>query len=288
MPVERFSSLGLELTYRTWGPPEGTPLVLLHGLLDTGAAHAPLAEELATAGFRVVALDQRGHGDSAHAGAGGYYHFSEYVLDLDGLLRHAGLDEGVILAGHSMGAAVGAYFTGTFPERVLALVMMDAAGPATSVAPEQIPGRWRRWIEGVRHVEARRDPGAPDLDAIADRIGRMSPRSPRSELLRLAGAAARQREDGRWVWRFDPLHRTQAPYGFDAERFRAFLARIDCPVLMVWAEHSPLRSDEAVARLQALRDLTERVIPDAGHNLHHERPHAVAEAILTFLEDRGL
>lgn len=284
----RWQTLGLELAYRAWGR-EGDPtVILLHGLLDTGSAHRRLARHLAAEGLRVVAPDQRGHGDSAHVGPGGYYHFADYVLDLDGLYRRLGLDS-AIMVGHSMGAAVAAYFTGAFPERVRAMVLLDAIGPPGGTDPAGAPARWRRWIDDVRRREDHVDKGAPDLGAVAARIGRLSTRAPAEVLEELARAASYQRpEDGRWVWRFDRLHRTQAPYGFDDERFRAFLRRVACPTLMLWAQQTGLRARAAEARLEELRDVEVRTVPDTGHNLHHERPDAVAREILDFLSARGL
>ena len=287
-PRQTWHTLGLELSFYELGPAEGTPLLLLHGLLDTAGAHVRLATHLAEGGFRVVVPDQRGHGESGHVGDGGYYHFADYVLDLDGLFRHLGIEQAV-LAGHSMGAAVATYFAGSFPERALALVMLDAIGPPRAHGVDTAPARWRRWVEDVRRREDYRESGAPSLDAMASRIGRLSTRAPRDHLLELARAAATQREDdGRWVWKFDPLHRTSAPYAFDAQRFEAFLEAIPCPALMLWAQSTILKTPEAVARLSALRDVTERTLPDVGHNLHHERPDAVADAVLEFLEARGL
>ncbi len=283
-----WETLGLKLAYRAWGRPGDPTLLLLHGLLDTGSAHGRLARHLAAEGLYVVAPDQRGHGESDHVGPGGYYHFADYVLDLDGLYRHLGV-ETAIMAGHSMGAAVAAYFAGAYPERVRGLILLDAIGPPGGTDPAGAPARWRRWIDDVRRRENHVEKGAPSLDAVAARIGRLSTRAPAEVLGELARAAAQQRpEDGRWVWRFDRLHRTQAPYGFDDQRFRAFLERITCPTLMLWAQQTGLRAAAAEARLEELSDVEVRTIPDTGHNLHHERPEAVAHAILDFLGDRGL
>ena len=61
------SAWGLELAVHEWGDPDGPPLLLCHGGFDFAATFDGFAPLLAAAGWRVVAWDQRGHGDSEHA-----------------------------------------------------------------------------------------------------------------------------------------------------------------------------------------------------------------------------
>src|SRR5258705_322890 len=76
--------------------------VLLHGWLDHAGSFDLLAPLLPG---RTVALDFRGHGDSQWVGPGGFYHFVEYIADLDGALELLSPQEPVRIVGHSMGAA---------------------------------------------------------------------------------------------------------------------------------------------------------------------------------------
>src|SRR5512141_2311782 len=82
---------------------EGPLTLLLHGWLDHAGSFDLLAPLLPG---RTVALDFRGHGGSEWVGAGGFYHFVEYVGDIDGVLDALGADA-VRIVGHSMGGAVG-------------------------------------------------------------------------------------------------------------------------------------------------------------------------------------
>src|SRR3989442_13473249 len=93
---------GLSLRVRERGPQDGPVSVLLHGWLDHRGSFDLLAPLLPG---RTVAVDQRGHGDSSWAGAGAFYHFVEYLGDLDGLLRELQLAGPGGLVGHSMGGA---------------------------------------------------------------------------------------------------------------------------------------------------------------------------------------
>src|ERR1700749_3989976 len=110
---------GLKLHYLDWGGP-GIPLVMLHGF--TGHAHtwdhtaAALSDK-----YRVLALDQRGHGDSDWAPG---YGFPPMAEDLLAFLDRLQLAE-VTLMGLSMGGLVSIVFTAAHPERVRRLVVLD-------------------------------------------------------------------------------------------------------------------------------------------------------------------
>jgi pimeloyl-ACP methyl ester carboxylesterase len=265
-----WQTLQLTLRARQFGPDNATTLIGLHGFLDTGASFHPVAEALSDQ-WRLVIPDHRGHGDSDHLGSGGYYHFPDYLLDLDGLYRRLGIDEAVLM-GHSMGASIACYF----------------AGPPTSLKPENAPKRIRRWIRDVRDRQGHQSKGAASLETIARRIARLSPRAEPERLRELATHASAHHPDGHYHWKFDPLHRTQAPLGFDAQRFLHFLEAIACPVLLMWAEESPMHATDESARIAALGDVQEVTIAATGHNLHHERPMEVAKEIRRFLSARGL
>lgn len=277
-----FDSLGLRLVYHVWGPAEGRPLLFLHGFLDQGRAFGPTARRLAAEGWRVIALDQRGHGLSGHVwGGGGYYHFPDYILDVDGLYRALGWEEAAVVA-HSMGGSVALYFAGSFPERVTQLVLLDNLGPPASAEPA--PDRMRRWIADIRLVEGRPPArGVAELDLVVERLSKASPHADPDTLREIAATAVGRDEDGQWRFLYDRLHRTRAPITFDAERFEGFLRSIKAPVLGIWGEHSRLRFASVEARAQHLADYRSEVLDETGHNLHHEAPDRVADAILAFL-----
>jgi 3-oxoadipate enol-lactonase len=114
----------VRLAYRTWGPAQAPPVVLLHALGDQSSDWAPVATELA-ASWRVYAPDLRGHGDSDWPGA---YTIEQLTSDLADFLDALDLDR-VALAGHSMGGPPAYLYAARHPGRVTRMVLEDPAPP---------------------------------------------------------------------------------------------------------------------------------------------------------------
>src|SRR5262249_39560380 len=120
---------GMSLRVRERGPPEGPACVLLHGWLDHRGSFDLLAPLLPG---RTIAVDQRGHGDSSWAGAGGFYHFVEYVGDLDVLVREMRLPAPIRLVGHSMGGAISLFYAAAHPLLAAPLTVLDSPSMPTA------------------------------------------------------------------------------------------------------------------------------------------------------------
>lgn len=114
----------VSVSYQLTGSPAGRPLVLLHGLGDSGPDWMPVLAELATH-FQVFVLDLRGHGNSSRPGT---YSFELMRDDVLGFLDAVGLTR-VALVGHSMGAVVAVLVAQAAPDRVTQLVLEDATVP---------------------------------------------------------------------------------------------------------------------------------------------------------------
>jgi pimeloyl-ACP methyl ester carboxylesterase len=268
----------LPLRVCEWGGDRGgTPVVVLHGFLEQGAAWDAVAGRL---GRRVVAPDQRGHGRSGHVGTGAGYPFWDYVGDLDGLVEHLG---GVVdLVGHSMGGTVAALFAGARPESVRRLVLVEGLGPpdATAEAVE----RGRAFLASLR--DPPRHGAVASVDEAAERIRRGVPSLSIAEARALAERTLRS-EDGGFRWTWDASHRGRSPVPFQTVLFGAFLTEIRCPVLLIDGENSMFRIKPDLAERRAKVPHAVHVgIPGAGHLVHHDAPEALAAAITSFLEAR--
>lgn len=132
--------------YRETGHGSGPVLVLLHALGEDASDWDEVAEAL-SGPYRVLALDQRGHGRSEHAER---YSFELMRDDLGAFADALGLEQ-FSLMGHSMGGLVALLFAEEHPERVQRLVIEDAAPPAGSSnrpdpppePPEPVSFDWR-------------------------------------------------------------------------------------------------------------------------------------------------
>lgn len=268
---------GLALRALELSEGDGEPIVCLHGWLDQGAAWASVAQGQPG---RWVALDQRGHGGSAHVGAGGYYHFPDYLADLDALIRHLGGP--VRLVGHSMGGTVASMYAGARPDQVSALVCVEGLG-ALEVSDPSMLSRTRE------HLSALASPPTPirvrGLDTAAERLMKRHPGLSR-EHARLLAEHGTAEDEGGLRWAFDPLHMTRAPYPFREDAFAEFLGAITAPTLLIWGEESWYPVPVQARRAACIQGARQVVLP-GGHMLPYTAGAALGAVITAFLADQA-
>jgi pimeloyl-ACP methyl ester carboxylesterase len=302
--TSRVRAYGLDVSCLSWPAVPGAKdaahtLFLLHGFLDLSWGMAPLASALRAhgVGAKMIAPDWRGHGDSDWIGAGGYYHFVDYLLDLDALTRAlaptavAG-DGGaeLWLLGHSMGGGAAALFAGAFPERVHALVFAEGYGPPAGDI-EDAGSRLRLWVESVRAASPKREPSATkgmrSLDEAVERLRASNPRVPAATVRFLAEKSTRRGGDGLLRWKFDPLHRTPAAYPFIAAQAASTWRRVACPTLLVDGADSPMLAlPDVGARQAAFANARRVVLEGRGHMMHLEGTDEMAREVAAFLGER--
>ncbi len=275
---------GLELSVVEWGASgvasnDGrATCLLLHGFMDAAATFDLVAPALAAAGVRVVAPDLRGFGDSDRVTGGGYYHFPDYVADIDAVVREH-VDRGELyVVGHSMGGTIATLFTGTRPERVAKLAILEGLGPPDNEA-EMAPLRMRKWVEDLLAPPA---PTAMTEEEAMRRLVAGHPRVPREILASRLPLLAALGADGKYAWRFNPLHRTTSPMPFFAKVYAAFAARVSCPVLYVSGGALGYRVPDEAARLAAFADARHVDLDGAGHMMHWTAPDALSRALVDF------
>lgn len=271
------------LSWEPAAPRIERPVILCHGYLDVAWSFDMTARALAERGRRVLAFDWRGHGETEWVGRGGYYHFVDYVLDLSELVVALGLaDEngpGFDLAGHSMGGTACAMFAATRPIGLHALALLEGTGPP-AVDGETLPDRIVEWIEGVRRLREKPPRPLADLDEALSRLRATHPGLD-DTLGRFLAEKHTVRRDGALYFAFDPLHRTRAPVPFRVEAFRAQLARIEVPTLVVSGERGWQPSDHA-ERVACLKRHREVTLSTTGHMLHWDAPERLADVLAEF------
>jgi len=279
-------SFGLPIHCLEWGEPNDEPLVLVHGFLDLAFSWTPFVAELqrrSAMPLWIVAPDCRGHGDSGWVSAGGYYHFPDYVLDLDYVIQNLGV-KSFKLIGHSMGGTISLLYAGAFPERVIKMVLIEGVGPV-GMNFADAPLRMEQWISEIRQRGRNHYRQYSSVEAGANQLRQTNRRLTETFAGSLAQAAMKQTADGKWVWKFDPLHRTTSPQPFYTAQAVEFLRRIACPVLIVDGKqsHQTKRTDKQ-QRYEAIGDRRQIVIDDAGHMVHQDNPTALVAALLPFLK----
>lgn len=277
----------LDYAVRETGNPDGVPVVLLHGLMDTGASFEALIDamqSIAPGRYRYIAPDWRGHGatEASHDS----YWFPGYLLDLERLLDElVGGDRPVVLVAHSMGGQVASLYAGTRPARVSHLVTLDSLNVPDSDTGE-VPGRYRRWLDA--HATPPSAKVYDDLETAASRIAARYPELDDSTTQRLAEQWTVGADDqGRRRMRVDPWHRVPLPYAFRGAEAKALWREVRAPVLCIDGGDSPAKyfcgDAEMAERRACFADLRHIVIDGCGHMLHLQKPQAIARHICTFL-----
>jgi pimeloyl-ACP methyl ester carboxylesterase len=269
---------GITLHARDWGG-DGQAVVLLHGLASNARIWDGVAPRLAGGGRRVVALDQRGHGESEQPDSG--YDFATVCRDLEAALAGLGLDRPVV-AGHSWGADVGLRYAADRPAAVAGLALVD--GALLGVA---------EWAGASREQARRRL--APPRFAV-----------PLADWLARAGRVDASRQGGQaWVREFlragvevDDTGVARARFRFDNhmqvvdalydQRPAALYPLVRCPVLLCPAGDDQ-RADAKRGAVDRALDLLPSAhtiwFEDTMHDIPLQRPAELAAELAHFAEE---
>jgi 2-(acetamidomethylene)succinate hydrolase len=221
--------------------------------------------ELLAARFRIISIDQRGHGRAAKPATG--YAAEDYARDI-----HDRLSEKTVLIGHSLGARNALVAGARYPEKVAAVVAIDFT---PFIEREVFDALDARVNAGDRVFSS--------LDEVRAYLKGRYPRLPADAIERRARHSFECAE-GKW----QPLA-LRAAMRETCSRLRddlsPFLKRIEVPVLLLRGADSKLVSREAWAKTKALRpDLPAHEIAGADHYVPEEQPAAVAAAVIDFWE----
>jgi esterase len=227
-------------------------VVALHGHMMEALTFAPLADALAP-DWRVIALDQRGHGHSDHADT---YTRDDYLGDIAALYRHLGLESAVLL-GNSFGGANAYQFAARHPESVRALVIEDIGAIVADDISFVLP--WGGTF--------------PTRDALEERIGPL--------FASYFMASYRQTRDG-WKLAFDPRDMVASQAQLNGDHWDDWLAS-KCPALLIRGRDSKITTATQFEEMAAQRPLTTMVTLNGGHVLHADDPAGFVQAVRTFV-----
>jgi pimeloyl-ACP methyl ester carboxylesterase len=266
---------GLRLVATYQGPDDGAPLLLLHGGGQARGSWSASGVALAQAGYRTIALDLRGHGDSDWSDDGRYT-LDAFADDLRAVT--ATLDRPPVLIGASLGGLASLLAVGEAPAvEAAAVVLVDIVPWMEPRGGEQVVGFMRGTSRGFDTLEAA-------ADAIADYL----PHRPRPERLDGLARNMRRKADDRWYWHWDPAF--VAPQdGWDMDeinrRLSAAAQAICAPLMLVHGTNSEIVSADGAARFRTMLPDAE-IVPIAGahHMLVGDDNDAFLAGILPFLD----
>lgn len=247
-------------------------VLLLHGLMGRASHWAPTARWLSER-RRAVALDQRGHGQSAKP-PGGKYTREAYVDDAEAALEQLGLDPAV-LVGHAMGALTAWQLAAKRPDLVRGVVICDMRASALGAASQR---EWENWFKAWPLPFA-------TLADVRKWFGEDDPWVERPNPSRGEFYAEIMHEcpDG-WRPVFDPdqMLRTRETWVYDAHWEE--LAQVQCPALVVRGLDGELGRAESQEMVRVLPNGQYAEVADAAHLIHYDQPEAWRSAIESFLD----
>jgi pimeloyl-ACP methyl ester carboxylesterase len=275
--VEFSGVQGLTLVADEWNrgvdAAAGRPTILmLHGGGQNRFSWKNTGQVLADAGFHVVALDSRGHGDSDRAPDADY---DVETLTADVMQVLDAIGRPVILIGASMGGLTGILVADRAgPDRVTRLVLVDVVPRFEKNGSARIREFMFSGLHGFGSLEEAADAVAAYLPY------RTRPRSPEGlkKNLRL--------RDGRWYWHWDPAFMTKP--GDDpqlrTEKFEQAAADLTIPVLLIRGKLSDVVSPEGVRHFLDTVPNAEFVeLSDAGHTAAGDDNDAFSNVVVTFV-----
>jgi pimeloyl-ACP methyl ester carboxylesterase len=231
--------------------------------------------------YRVLALDQRGHGETDWAPDQDYLvarvndDFAAFVAAL-GLSRFA-------VVGFSFGSDVAYSYAAAHPDQVERLVLVEPGEPPDTPAV-------RAHVAAFRNLPTVFD--APDEAVQRFAAAGLAPHAPADELRHWVLTGLKPLADGRWTWRLDPVLQRPDPWGRErlthaADEMWRLLAAVACPTLLIRGAataHTPIDELERIAAV--MPDARIVSIPRAGHWTPLDNPSGFLAVVGQFLGEK--
>jgi non-heme chloroperoxidase len=255
---------------------DGRPVVLVHGWPLSSAAWPEATEALTTAGYRVVAYDRRGFGQSSKPGEDSDYDYDTLTSDLHAVMRHLDLTDAT-LVGFSMGGGEVARYCGSYGvERVRSVVFAAAIPPCLLKDDEHPDGGLD--LDTVQQMQdGIRADRAGFLDGFLTNFFSAGGELKVSEEQRQAALALAAQAD---------LHAAASCIGSWVTDFTDDLPQVSVPALVIHGDSDAIVPIEVSGdrTAEAVADSTKTVIAGGPHGINTSHPEEFNRALLEFLE----
>ncbi len=269
---------GVMLVADVVGPVNAPAILFLHGSGQTRQSWGTALTQAARLGYRAVAVDLRGHGDSDWS-PDGQYTLERFTVDIREAIGH--LPGEPIVVGASLGGIVGMFIASAPPPSIRALVLVD-------ITP-------RVEMSGAREVAAFMDSaplGFASLEEAADAVAAYLPHRERPK--NTSGLKRNLRlRDGRYYWHWDPAmlqmgRDAQTRIGTGPNPLEAVARGIRIPTLLIRGSRSRIVSEAGVREFLEMVPHAEYVdISDAHHMVAGDANDQFNNAVFTFVEKQA-
>ena len=271
---------GIQVRYLDWGG-QGKPVILLHGLASSANWYDLVAPHLRN-DYRVIAPDQRGHGQTTQAGSG--YDWGTLTKDVVGLMDELALAKAAVF-GHSWGANVALNVAARAPDRVYALGLIDGGtsrGSGARESWEEVRARARpRNISGTR-------------EEFLDRLRTQLSFCWSDQVERIVQTMVYEDGEGAMQDILRPENHIQVMREMWEEPASLAYPNILCPTVIIPAGPAPqqtgseralVKQERVAAAEQAIKNSRVSWIPETVHDIGYHKPEELAQVIREFLDE---
>ena len=264
---------GLKFHYMEWGNPSNPTMLFLHGFAQQCHSWDFVALAFADR-YHIIALDQRGHGDSDWAPDGDYSPETQQK-DIEAFVDTLAISQ-FILMGLSMGGRNSFTYSANNPSQVTALIIVDAG-------PENV----RAGTQNIRNFVEQED----ELDSIDAFVERVIKYNPRRNPIQIRGSIVnnlKELPNGKWTWKYDKLIRSPNfnSKNWPSHRLWKTLLKITCPTLVIRGENSDIFTNATYQNMISYMPMaTGKLVKDAGHLVQGDNPSGFLTALRSFLND---
>ena len=281
VPQDNWAEVGdLTMRYLDWGG-EGRPLVALHGLASSAHWYDLVAPYLRER-FRIIAPDQRGHGQTTQASSG--YDWATLAGDITHLMNYLGIETASVL-GHSWGGHVASNLGVRRPSRVRGVALIDGGFQDGRMRPG---ATWESFRDRVRPRDV-----SGTREEFLGRLREQLSDCWSDQLERIVLSMVYEDEQGQIQDILRPENHAQVIRQMWDEPASSVLPRLKKPTLIVPAEPRPeransefaiMRREQVAMASRVIESCRVQWIADTSHDIGYHQPQRLAQVVTEFLD----